>query len=191
MSQSVLIESPIDKLNYSTNINNDKIHSVLSDNYITQGNFISIFIHDEEEDDEDDDNNFGPLYVSVNDDMFGFEYKEETPQFTKYYYKMEYEVYNNRGYLTQNNQDYTKIDYVEIKVKKGDKVDVEISNYSLVGIPNDNEEDSLEEYIFKYTEEGIYVYDGISSDNNIKYFYSKGVNILNEYEMVVEVGDLP
>jgi hypothetical protein len=189
MSQSVLIESPIDKLNYSTNINNDKIHSVLSNDYITQGNFISVFINENE--DDDNDYNFGPLYVEVNDDMFGFEYKEETPQFTKYYYKMEYEVYNNRGYQTINNQDYTKIDYVEIKVKKGDKVDVEISNYSLVGIPNDNEEDGLEEYIFRYTDEGIYIEDGVSSDNNIKYFYPKGVNILNEYELSVEVGDLP
>ena len=182
MSQSILVESPIDKLNYSTNVYNDKLHCVLSEEYRSQGNFISVFINE----DEDDEYSSGPLSVSVNNDMYEFEFKEETPQFTKYYYKCEW-YFDSKC----NNLTYSHIDYVEIKVKKGDKVDVEISNYSLIQIPNNSEEDGLEEYIFRYTDEGIYIEDGVSSDNNIKYFYPKGTNTLEEYEMVVEIGDLP
>jgi translation initiation factor IF-1 len=180
MSQSVLVESPVDKLSYISNVYNDKLHCVLSEEYRSQGNFISVFINEYE------DVYSGPLNVSVNDDMYQFEFKEETPQFTKYYYKCEWENDTKCNNLTFNH-----IDYVEIKVKKGDKVDVEISNYSLIQIPNNIEEDGLEEYIFEYTEEGIYVSDGPSSNNNIKYFYPKGTNTLEEYEMIVEVGDLP
>jgi hypothetical protein len=187
MSQSILVESPIDKLNYSTNINNDKLHSILSNETFSEGSFIDIFVN------EDENETMGPLCVSKDfidslgyTEPYIFEWKEETPQFTKYYYS------SNTIEWKCNNQPFHYTDYIEIKIKKGDKVDVEIKNYSIVGIPNDDDETSeyeiepYSEYVFRYTKEGIYI-ENIDSEYNENYFYPKN----DEYELLVQIGDLP